>query len=120
MQRDTRAYLWDAREAADAIIRFTQDRTRQEFEEDLLLRSAVERQFQIIGEALGQLSRYDPTVAERIPYLARIVAFRNILVHSYAVIDNEMVWRIVQESLPQLRSVLDLLLRDAPPAGDPP
>jgi len=120
MQRDTRAYLWDAREAADAILRFTQDHTRQEFEENLLLRSAVERQFQIIGEALGQAYRHDPKVAERIPDLARIVAFRNILVHGYAVIDNERVWRIVQESLPQLRSVLDLLLREAPPPDEPP
>ena len=53
MRRDARAYLWDAREATDAIARFTRDRTKEDFQQDLMLRSAVERQFEIIGEALG-------------------------------------------------------------------
>ena len=53
MRRDTKAYLWDAREAIDAIALFTRDRTSEDFQQDLMLRSAVERQFEIIGEALG-------------------------------------------------------------------
>ena len=53
MRRDPRAYLWDAREAIDAIAVFTSNRAREDFQQDLMLRSAVERQFEIIGEALG-------------------------------------------------------------------
>ena len=48
-----------------------------------MARSAVERQFEIIGEALGQLARLDPAMAERITDFRRVIAFRNILVHGY-------------------------------------
>lgn len=119
MQGDPKAYLWDAREAIDAIMAFVQGRTREEFLQDLMLRSAVERQFEIIGEALGQLSRRDQTLTDQIPDLPRIIAFRNILVHGYAVVDSERVWRVVHESLPELRQAVDLLLRETPPGGGP-
>jgi len=53
-----------------------------------MLRSAVERQFEIIGEALGTLARIDATIAARNPELRDIVAFRNILIHGYAILDR--------------------------------
>ncbi|HXK61062.1 MAG TPA: DUF86 domain-containing protein [Acidobacteriota bacterium] len=53
-----------------------------------VLRSAVERQFQIIGEALIRLTRTDPETAAAIGDYRRIVAFRNILVHAYGAIDH--------------------------------
>jgi uncharacterized protein with HEPN domain len=69
MRRDPRSFLWDVREAADAIKRFTQGRSST----GLMLRSAVERQFEIIGEALSQLTRVEGVLAARIPELWRIV-----------------------------------------------
>lgn len=51
MRRDPRSFLWDAREAADAIESFAQARTFQDYMSDRMLRSAIERQFEIIGEA---------------------------------------------------------------------
>jgi uncharacterized protein with HEPN domain len=57
MRRDPRAYLWDVREAADAIAGFVQFRSFDDYARDLMLRSAVERQLAIIGEALSQLAR---------------------------------------------------------------
>ena len=59
----------------------TAGRNFAEFDTDPMLRSAVERQFEIIGEALGTLARVDATIAARIPVLRDIVAFRNILIH---------------------------------------
>lgn len=112
MQLDPRKYLWDARRAADAIVQFTTGKSWEDFTRDLQLRSAVERQFEIIGEALSQLSRVDPVLAASIPELPRIVAFRNILVHGYAIVDQSIVWRVIQENLPALRSHLASLLRD--------
>ena len=114
MDRDPKKFLWDAREAADAIIEFTRGKTYTHFAADRLLRSAVERQFEIVGEALSQLAKLDPALASRIPDLPRIVAFRNILVHGYAVVNHELVWRAINENLPDLRTALDSLLR----AGD--
>lgn len=75
-----------------------------------MLRSAVERQFEIIGEALSQLTKIAPQLAAQIPDLPRIVAFRNILIHGYAVVDNEIVWRAAQENLPELAANLQKLL----------
>ncbi len=77
-----------------------------------MLRSAVERQFQIIGEAFNKLSRVDPGTAARILDLPRIVAFRNVLVHGCAVVDNELVWEVATQRVPQLAVILDQLLSE--------
>jgi uncharacterized protein with HEPN domain len=110
MRRDPRAFLWDALKAAEAIADFTPGKTYDVFAQDLLLRSGVERQFEIVGEALGQLAKHDPEIAAGIPDLPRIVAFRNILIHGYAAIDRKLVWRVIEENLPALRATLAAVL----------
>jgi uncharacterized protein with HEPN domain len=74
----------------------------REYEETELVHSAVERKFEIIGEALRQLARLDPAMASRIPDMRDIIAFRNVLIHGYAVVEHNQVWRIAQSSLPNL------------------
>ena len=59
MQRDARAFLWDAHAAAEAILEFVDGKSYSDYAGDRLLRSAVERQFEIIGEALNQLCKLD-------------------------------------------------------------
>jgi uncharacterized protein with HEPN domain len=110
MRRDPRALLWDAHHAARAIADFTRNASYAEFAQDLLLRSAVERQLEIIGEALAQLAKVAPAIAAKVPDLPRIVAFRNILIHGYATLDREIVWRVVQENLPEFQAALSTLL----------
>ena len=66
MRRDSRSFLWDAREAADATNEFSQSRTFADYTSDRMLRSAIERQFEIIGEALNQLAKTDPVLAARV------------------------------------------------------
>jgi uncharacterized protein with HEPN domain len=112
LRRDPKSLLWDAREAADVILAITAGKTFADFEQDIVLRSAVERQFEIIGEALAQLARIDVTTAEKVPDLREIVAFRNLLIHGYALIDRARVWRVVHENLPQLRTTLAELLAE--------
>jgi uncharacterized protein with HEPN domain len=76
-----------------------------------MLRSAVERQLEILGEALAQLAKTDPAVASKIGEYQRIIAFRNILIHGYAEIDHRIVWNVLEFKLPvvlrQARSLLD-------------
>jgi len=81
MQPEAPALIWDARRAAGRVLEFVADRSWDDYQQDVMLRSEVERQFQIIGEALNRLSRVDSATADRVPDLARIVAFRNVLVH---------------------------------------
>jgi uncharacterized protein with HEPN domain len=113
MQRDTRAFLWDAHEAAQLIAEFTRTLTFEDYSASRLVQSAVERQFEVIGEALNQLSKLEPSTAANIPELSRIVAFRNVLIHGYATLNQAHVWLIVQESLPDLVSVLIRLLDES-------
>jgi uncharacterized protein with HEPN domain len=67
-----------------------------------MLRSAVERQFEIIGESLNRLSRVDPLTAANVPDLPRIVAFRNVLVNGYAAIDDVLVWEVATTRIDSL------------------
>jgi uncharacterized protein with HEPN domain len=110
MEREPRGFLWDARERADAILGFCAGRTEADYHADDMLRAAVERNFEVIGEALNQLQKAAPEVAARVPELGRTVAFRNLLIHGYAVVDDGIVWRTVQEDLPRLRDGLAALL----------
>lgn len=116
MRRDPKAYLWDAREAIDAIGAFTRGKTEEDFRQDLMLRSAVERQFEIVGEALSQLARRDQSLANQIPDLSDFVGFRNILIHGYAIVESDRVWRAIHESLPALPKAVDRLLGDGLPS----
>ena len=112
MHRDARAYLWDIQKAADAILTFTAGLDAQTYAETEVVHSAVERKFEIIGEALGQLSKLDPVLAHRIPDIREIISFRNVLIHGYAAIEHDRVWRIAEASLPGLRAVVAALLAE--------
>lgn len=110
MQLEAKKYLHDMRVAAGLIANFTRGKSLADYEADAMLRSAVERQFEIIGEALAHLARLDQSLVHRIREHARIIAFRNILIHGYAEVDHRIVWDIVESKLPTLRSDLDAVL----------
>jgi uncharacterized protein with HEPN domain len=114
MQRDPRAFLWDIREAATAIQAFIQGMDAGAFNSDALTQAAVERKFEVIGEALNQLNKLDPQYAGRIPDLPKIIAFRNQLIHGYATVSPTTVWNIALNSLPALLSTVQALLDENP------
>lgn len=103
----------EALSAADAIQGFAQGRDARQYADDALLHSAVERKFEIIGEALGQLAKFDAGLASQVPRLGQIVAFRNLLIHGYAVVNHATVWNVVHDALPELVAALQRLLREA-------
>lgn len=106
MRRESRILIWDAIRSAEAIQAFLRDRTFDDYNTDEMLRAAVERKFEIIGEALSQLSQIDPELAATIPERRQIIAFRNLLIHGYSAVRNGRVWRITHEDLPVLESKL--------------
>jgi uncharacterized protein with HEPN domain len=79
------------------------------------LRSAVERKFGIIGEALSQLLRSFPLYRDRITLVGDIIAFRNQIIHGYATVRDDMVWEIVQAYLPRLHREVSVLLEEDTP-----
>ena len=113
MRRDARKYLDDIAHAARLIAQFTAKRDYGEFTADAMLRAAVEREFEIIGEAITQLAKLDESLAARISDRRRIVAFRNILIHGYADVDPRVVWSVVENDIPVLRLEIDALVRDS-------
>ena len=110
MQRDPRAFLWDVRESALAIQSFINGMDAAAYESNAMAQAAVERKFEIIGEALNQLSKLDDTTATRIADLPQIVAFRNQLIHGYATVKVGTVWNIAQSALPALLESVQGLL----------
>ena len=106
----TRAPICGTQERARAPLPRSSGRTLDDYLADRMLRSAVERQFEIIGEALRQLQKAAPDLAAELPELPQAIAFRNILIHGYTTIDDRTVWRTIQESLPALRARLAALL----------
>ncbi len=70
----------------------------------------MERQFEIIGEALAQLVKIDPTTGTRIGEHKRVTAFCNLLIHGYAQVDNRIVWDVLQNKVPALPQEAEMLL----------
>ena len=118
MLHDPRAYVWDVQQAAEAISKFTAGLDAASYTGDDLVRSAVERQFGIIGEALNRLSKVAPDLAERVPHLRTIVGFRNVLIHGYAVVDHVRVWHIKETLLPDLHATVSALLVELGPPDE--
>lgn len=110
MPLEARKYLHDIRGACLLLVEFTQDKTLEDYQANSMLRAAVERQFEIIGEALSCLSKCAPQVAERIRDRRRIIGFRNLLIHGYAEVDNRLVWGVVEKNLEPLMAEVELLL----------
>ncbi|MFH1057998.1 MAG: HepT-like ribonuclease domain-containing protein [Pseudomonadota bacterium] len=102
----------DIRQAAELAMQFTQGKSQADFAEDFLLRSAVERQLEIIGEAINRLHKIEPQVAEQIEDYRRIISFRNILIHGYDLVDNRLVWSVVTTKVPPLAECVRTLLAD--------
>jgi uncharacterized protein with HEPN domain len=112
MPPETKKYLEDIADAAELIAHFIAGKTLANYMEDPMLRAAVERKFEIIGEALVQLSKRDAAMIARISEHRRIIAFRNILIHGYSSVDDLLVWGIVESWLAPLRREVAALISE--------
>jgi len=116
-QPEILAFLSGISRASDLIRGFTSGKTLADYLADPMLRSAVERQFEIIGEALRRAIALDPSLGERIADAARIIAFRNRLIHGYATVSDEVVWGVLEGSLERLQREVRSLLTDTSKPG---
>jgi uncharacterized protein with HEPN domain len=112
MNDQVRKLPFDVVESGRSIHDWCRHHTFAEYEADRQLRRAVEREFEIIGEALNRLRHTDPTTADRVEQLSRIVRFRNRIIHGYDTIDDATVWGIIDRHLPELIAQVETLLQE--------
>ena len=115
MRPDPRVLLADADRAGTDIQRFIEGMGRETYVGDARTQAAVERKFEIIGEALNRLHQTHPEIADRIPPLREVVGFRNLLIHGYATVIPERVWDYAENDLPELRRMVQALLAEMGP-----
>ena len=102
MQREALKYVFDLKIAAEKVQRFVAGKSQSDYLGDELLQSAVERQFEIVGEAIGKLHKVDPALAECITDYRKMISFRNVLIHGYATVDPLIVWGVIEVNLEML------------------
>ncbi len=110
MKDKTLKWLGDILNSAEIILSATGGKSAGDYRSDVLLRAAVERHFEIIGEAVNRMARHDPGTAGKIGNYSKIISFRNILAHGYDLVDDEEVWEVVRNDLPVLREQVKALL----------
>jgi uncharacterized protein with HEPN domain len=114
MQPKAPKLLEDIRDSAAFIGDAVRGKGLADYERDRLLRQAIERNFEIIGEAMNRLVQHDAETAVRITKHRRIIDFRNLLIHGYDLIDHRLVWSTIEEEVPVLLAEVEALLRTAP------
>lgn len=110
MRLESAKLLEDIRIAAGDALAMAAGKTYDDYLANKQLRYAVERCFEIAGEALTQLNKLDPGVAQQITDWRAIIGFRNVLIHGYAMVRHDKTWDIVTSELPiLLRQATELL-----------
>jgi uncharacterized protein with HEPN domain len=102
MRLEVRKYVYDIEQASGRLREFVSGKTLDDYLSDAMLRAAVERQFEIIGEAVGKMAALDIESAGRIRNHRKLIAFRNVLIHGYAEVDDRLVWDMIEGHLPLL------------------
>ncbi|MCC6682716.1 MAG: DUF86 domain-containing protein [Phycisphaeraceae bacterium] len=119
MRRDKRdiGYLWDMLDAARTAVTFTSGKTFEEYLHDRLLRLAVERLVEIIGEAARKVSPEFRAQHPEIPW-PKIVAQRHVLVHEYDDIQDNLIWQVATQHAAELIRLLKPLVPPPPPSPE--
>ena len=111
VSRDVKKLLFDVHQAGEQITSFVRGRSHEDYQRDRMLQSAVERQFEIIGEALHWAVDFDPELEKKMKGTRRIIDFRNRLIHDYADISTRVVWGIIEAHRPLLMAEVQGLLQ---------
>lgn len=113
MRTQTKKLLFDILAACREIAAFNAGSTLGAYSASAMQRAATERMFEIMGEAMTRLREDDPDVLQAITDAHAIIGFRNRLIHGYDAVDDEIVWRIIQEKAPLLSQEVRALLEKA-------
>jgi len=107
------AYLWDMWDAAQAIQEFVSGKTFHHYQHDRMLRGAIERHLEIIGEAANRVSLDCRANHPEIPW-RRIISQRHVIAHEYGEIKHELIWKVATVNIPELIAQLESLIPISP------
>ena len=110
MRLESAKLLEDIRKASEDALDMARGNTYEDYLRNKQLRYAIERCFEMAGEALTQLNKIDPQTAQSITDWRAIIGFRNVLIHGYAIVRHDKTWDIVTHELPILLSEATQLL----------
>lgn len=116
MRLESAKLLEDIRVATSDALEMAAGRSYDDYLANKQLRYAVERCFEIAGEALSQLNKLDPAIAQKITDWRAIIGFRNVLIHGYAVVHHDKTWDIITTELPTLLREVTEMLSEPPDA----
>ena len=108
-EKDDTSYIWDMLDAAKAVREFITGRSYQDYLVDRMLRGAVERYLEIIGEAAGKVSKTFRDAHPEIPW-QKIIGQRHVLIHDYGDIEHELIWSVAANHIPDLIDKLEPLI----------
>ncbi len=106
-------YLHDIQTSIIAIEDYTRSITLEDYSSERQKKKAVEREFEIIGEALNKLLKHNPSIS--ISDIPKIVGLRNYIIHSYDSISDEIIWATIQKSLPTLKQEVEAIIQNQNP-----
>ena len=109
MTDKTRKYLFDILEAVNSIENYISNVDFIQYQKNKMVRRAVEREFEIIGEAMNAMLKADNSI--QITSAERIIGMRNRVIHGYDKIDNGLVWGTIKKHLPVLKEEVSELLK---------
>ncbi len=109
---DPQKYLYDIKSCCQFLLDFTAGRNVESYKSDRAFRSAIERELQIIGEAMLQLDHNHPKIAEKISEHRNIISFRHVLVHGYDSLDPGTVWNVIDKKLSILLKQTEDILKE--------
>lgn len=120
MSRDPGLYLDALLEGASKVLQATRHMDFETFSEEWILRDAVIRNLEVIGESARRLPAPLKARHPNVPW-AHLARLREILVHSYFQVDDAILWSLIQDHLPDLKTAVeDLLAEDRPAPASPP
>lgn len=107
-------WLYDIKVAIDEVDSFFQDEPKifEKYQQNKMLKRAVEREFEIIGEAMNRILKRDDSFKEKIQDAINIIGLRNQVIHAYDNISDESIWAIIINHLPRLKEDINKLLKE--------
>lgn len=111
MLHDSCKYLYDMRQAVELLREFTRGKSFADYAQDSMLRSAVERQLEVVGQGLYQMAQFDLDTVNRISAHEEVLAFWNILNHRDVNVDDRLAWGLIETRLDSLSHEVHRLLQ---------